>query len=94
MRLRLMGKWRRNLSKPRRWQKNHLIAKYGAICYLCGEMFKKSKDITIDHWIPLSKGGEDNVTNYRLACKICNKIKADMTPEQFREFQSGEIKYE
>lgn len=29
-----MGKWKRNLSLPRRWQRNHLISKYGAECYL------------------------------------------------------------
>ena len=31
-----MGKWRRNLSLPRRWQRNHLISKYGpGICGGC-----------------------------------------------------------
>jgi len=58
-----MGKWRRNLSSSRRWQKNHLVNKYGAICYICKGEFEKSKDITFDHWVPISKGGLDDLSN-------------------------------
>lgn len=89
-----MGKWRRNLSNRRRWQKNHLVNKYGATCIVCGQPFEKSKDITFDHWIPISKGGADDLDNYRLAHFKCNNLKANMTPEQFLEFQRGEIVYE
>lgn len=89
-----MGKWRRRLSLPRRWQRNHLIAKYGSTCYLCSEAFEGIKDITFDHWEPVSKGGKDELENYRLAHARCNHLKADLTPEQFTEFQKGTIKYE
>lgn len=89
-----MGKWRRVKSLPRRWQRNHLIAKYGSFCYLCGAKFDSMKDITFDHWEPLSKGGDDLLENYRLAHLSCNHTKADMTPEEFEQFQSGLIKYE
>ena len=89
-----MGKWRRAKSLPRRWQRNHLIAKYGSMCYLCDLPFETIKDITFDHWEPLSKGGEDSLENYRLAHFVCNQLKADMTPEQFQDFQNGLIKYE
>lgn len=83
-----MAKWRRNLSLPKRWQRNHLIKKYGNVCYLCEEPFEKMRDITFDHHIPLSKGGIDTLDNYRLAHLHCNQLKADMTPEEFEEFQS------
>jgi 5-methylcytosine-specific restriction endonuclease McrA len=82
------------LSLPRRWQRNHLIAKHGSVCYLCAKPFKKAKDITFDHWQPLSKGGADALENYRLAHDACNGLKADLTPEEFAEFQKGLIKYE
>lgn len=84
-----MSKWRRNRSLTRRWQRNHLVNKYGAVCYLCGEPFKSMKDITFDHHIPVSKGGIDLLENYRLAHLECNMLKADMTPEEFEEFQKG-----
>ncbi len=89
-----MGKWRRKLSLPRRWQRNHLIAKYGAVCYLCGKAIEKAKDITFDHWVPLSKGGIDDLENYRLAHADCNHLKADLTPEEFIAFQKGQIQWE
>lgn len=89
-----MSKWRRNLSLPRRWQRNHLVSKYGSVCYLCGEPIETAKDITFDHWEPLSKGGADTQDNYRLAHLDCNKLKGALTPEEFLEFQKGKIKWE
>ena len=89
-----MGKWKRVKSLPRRWQRNHLITKYGNQCYLCPESFEKMGDITFDHWQPLGKGGEDKLENYRLAHRQCNQLKADMTPEEFADFQEGKIHYE
>lgn len=84
-----MGKWKRNRSNKRRWERNHLINKYGAICALCGEKIEKMKDITIDHIIPISKGGDSTIENYQLAHLACNQTKADMTPEEFIIFQKG-----
>jgi len=84
-----MGKWKRNKSLKRRWQRSALIRKYGAVCYLCGLSFKSMKDITFDHWLPFSKGGLDEFENYRLAHLECNQEKKDMTPEEWEEFQKG-----
>lgn len=89
-----MSKWRRKVSLPRRWQRNHLIAKYGAVCYLCHKPFDKAKDITVDHWEPLSNGGRDVLENYRLAHYACNQLKGNMPPNQFLEFQEGRISWE
>jgi len=86
-----MSKWRRVKSLPRRWQRNHLIAKYGNVCYLCGKSIKSLKSITFDHWQPLSKGGADSLETYRLSHFECNQLKANLTPEQFSEFQAGNI---
>jgi 5-methylcytosine-specific restriction endonuclease McrA len=89
-----VGKWRRNLSLPRRWQRNHLISKYGAVCYLCQEPIAAAKDITFDHWLPLSKGGIDDLDNYRLAHLDCNQLKGNLEPDEFRAFQIGQIQWE
>lgn len=87
-------KWKRVKSLPRRWQRNHLIAKYGNRCYLCKKPIENMKQITFDHWQPVSKGGTDDIENYRLSHLNCNQIKADLTPEQFIEFQNGKISWE
>lgn len=47
------------------------------------------KDITFDHYIPLSRGGLDELENYRLAHFSCNQMKGNMTAEEFQEFQKG-----
>lgn len=88
-----MGKWRRSRSLPRRWQRNHLVTKYGAVCYLCDKPFASAKDITIDHWIALSKGGSDTLDNYRLAHDGCNQLKSNLLPNDFYDFQVGLIQY-
>lgn len=87
-------KWRRNKSLPRRWQRNQLVNRFGAICQICTEPFESAKDITIDHIMPLSKGGEDTFENYQLAHDQCNQLKADMTPEEFDDFQLGKVQYQ
>lgn len=84
-----MGKWKRNKSLTRRWQRNHLINKYGCVCHICNEPIIKMKEITFDHYIPTSKGGFDELDNYRLAHQKCNQLKDNMTPEQFEIFQKG-----
>lgn len=60
-------------------------------CHICGLSIASAKDITFDHLIPFSKGGFDELENYRLAHFECNQLKADMTPEEFEEFQKGGV---
>jgi len=84
-----MGKWKRAISLTKRWTRNQLINKYGAICFYCEEPFANMKEITLDHYLPLSKGGISELENYRLAHFRCNQAKNDMTPEEFTEFQNG-----
>lgn len=43
-------------------------------CGLCGHRIKK-KDLTVDHIIPLSRGGTHELTNLRLVHAKCNIIK-------------------
>lgn len=84
-----MGKWNRNKSKKRQWQKNHLINKYGNLCALCKIPFNSMKEITFDHIIPMSRGGIDELDNLQLVHLHCNHAKADMLPEEFEIFQKG-----
>lgn len=46
-------------------------------CQYCGT----HKDLTIDHVIPKSKGGNSSWSNLVTACKRCNSIKGDGKPE-------------
>ena len=47
-------------------------------CQYCGT----SRDLTLDHLIPRSKGGKSSWTNLVTACKRCNAKKGDNSPEK------------
>ena len=57
-----------------------LMSKQDGQCFYCaGPM----EPITWDHFIPSSRGGENNIDNGRLACHPCNTLKNDMLPRDF-----------
>jgi 5-methylcytosine-specific restriction endonuclease McrA len=45
-------------------------------CRYCPEILTL-KTATLDHLVPLSKGGTNDFYNFALACYRCNHIKAD-----------------
>ena len=47
-------------------------------CQYC----QSARDLTLDHVVPRSKGGKTHWTNLVTACRRCNTIKGDRTPEQ------------
>lgn len=80
-------KWHRKRSLGKRWNRNALINKNGNICGICGQPIPTMKDITIDHIIPKDLGGLDILDNFQLAHESCNKLKDNMSPEEFKQFQ-------
>jgi hypothetical protein len=54
------------------WQ--HLCADYGFKCLACGKTEPKIK-LSIDHIIPLSKGGWHRLNNLQPLCTRCNSNK-------------------
>jgi 5-methylcytosine-specific restriction endonuclease McrA len=62
-----------------------LITRDKGICGLCQKPVAK-RDATIDHIIPVSKGGEHSYRNTQLAHKSCNSRKGNrvLYPEQLR----------
>lgn len=53
-------------------QWHDLQAEYCWCCAYCGLPTKK---LTVDHVIPLSKGGSNDISNLKPACKSCNSRK-------------------
>jgi hypothetical protein len=41
---------------------------------------------TVDHVVPISRGGQARGSNCVLACMTCNNLKADMMPQEWRAF--------
>lgn len=50
-------------------------------CLYCGHKFKH-QELTREHIIPRSKGGQDRWENVVAACKRCNHNKGGRTPEE------------
>lgn len=53
--------------------------KLGNKCQLCGKTNEESK-LTIDHIIPVSKGGKNNINNLQPLCHSCNVHKSNKMP--------------
>jgi 5-methylcytosine-specific restriction endonuclease McrA len=58
------------------------FARLGNVCFYCGNSGK----LTIDHDVPLSRGGTDDIDNILPACKRCNCRKHDKTSSEFIEY--------
>ena len=50
-------------------------------CLYCGNQFRRS-ELTRDHVLPVSRGGTDKWENVVAACKRCNWVKDNHTPEE------------
>lgn len=68
--------------KERQFIKRQLINSKGAICALCGKPIEDMKECTIDHIIPVSKGGLTTLDNCQLAHQKCNLLKGNLTNEE------------
>ena len=51
------------------------------VCQYCGGRFPFA-ELTMDHVIPKSRGGDKSWTNIVACCKKCNNKKSNRTPEE------------
>lgn len=65
---------------PRKEKVQTIIDRDGPECFLCKEPFSKKQPMTLDHWIPRSAGGTDEISNLRIAHRKCNTLKSDLIP--------------
>lgn len=59
-----------------------LCKEYNNCCAYCG----KNEKLTVDHDIPLSRGGSNYITNIIPACRSCNCRKQALTADEFRSW--------
>ncbi len=53
-------------------------------CFYCGKNLKY-RQITLDHYIPKSKGGTKEVFNLVLSCRKCNRLKGNRIPRDYEK---------
>lgn len=63
--------WKRQLARGR--------------CYYCGKSFSP-RSLTMDHIVPLSRGGKSKKGNVVPACKDCNNKKKYMLPIEWEAY--------
>ena len=59
--------------------RKNILRRDGHRCQYCG---RADLSLTIDHVMPVSRGGEDTWENLVCACVDCNNRKGDRTPEE------------
>ncbi len=64
------------------WWKNRIAL--GA-CHYCAGTFA-AKELTLDHVVPLVRGGKTAKGNCVPACKACNSKKQDLLPSEWQEY--------
>jgi len=55
------------------------------ICYYCGGKFK-AMELTMDHLVPIVRGGRSVPGNLVPACKECNNKKKYLLPMEWEEY--------
>lgn len=64
-----------------------LCERQNSRCHYCKESItfyrKKITSLEIEHRIPISRGGDDHISNLVGACKPCNSLKRNMTDDEF-----------
>ncbi len=73
----------RELRKSQWWKRKCAEGK----CYFCGTQFKP-KDLTMDHIVPIIRGGKSTKGNVVPACKECNNKKKHMLPIEWEEYMT------
>ena len=64
-----------------RLSRQNIFLRDNHTCQYCYKQFSEKK-LTVDHVMPLSKGGRHEWTNVVTACAKCNNHKGDKSPEQ------------
>jgi len=74
----------RELRKSRWWQN-----KIGeACCYYCGKHTPPNQ-LSMDHVVPLARGGRSTKNNLVACCKECNNKKKTMLPQEWQDYMES-----
>ena len=71
----------RELRKSRWWQQKTAPGR----CYYCAKKVA-FRDLSMDHLVPLARGGRSTKNNLVPACKECNNRKKSMMPLEWEEY--------
>ncbi|MCK5162215.1 MAG: HNH endonuclease [Desulfobacula sp.] len=73
----------RKLRKSQWWKRKRSLG----ICHYCNNNFLP-KELTMDHIIPLARGGKTQKFNLVPCCKECNTKKKQLLPAEWEEYMA------
>ena len=73
----------RKLRKSQWWKRK----RSSGICHYCNNNFLP-KELTMDHIIPLARGGKTQKFNLVPCCKECNTKKKQLLPSEWEEYMA------
>ncbi len=71
----------RELRKTR-WWKNRVAQ---GVCHYCGKIFPP-EELTMDHIVPIARGGKSSRGNVAPACRECNSRKKYLLPIEWEDY--------
>ena len=74
-------------------QRSQVYSKTEGRCGICGK-FVPFDSFTVDHIIPIAKGGSNSLDNLQCSCLVCNRIKQDILPEDLMKKITEIISYQ
>jgi len=74
----------RDLRKSRWWANKIACCR----CSYCGAE-TPAKKLTMDHIVPIARGGQSSKGNITQCCKECNTKKKNMLPIEWQEYMDG-----
>jgi 5-methylcytosine-specific restriction endonuclease McrA len=69
------------------WWKRRLAK---GVCHYCGRL-TSPRELTMDHIVPLARGGKSIKGNVVTACKECNNKKKQLLPMEWEEYLAGVV---
>jgi len=66
-------------------KREKVYRKYKGKCAYCGANIEFRKEFEIDHLIPKSQGGTNDIDNLMPACERCNHLKYNYDIEEFKK---------
>lgn len=69
----------RKRKPPTAKQRLEILKRDGYRCVVCGAnpITSPGIDLEVDHYVPFSKGGDDDETNFQTLCRPCNRGKGN-----------------
>jgi len=68
--------------RKQNWWKNKIAQ---GLCHYCGQKFSP-KELTLDHIVPVGRGGRSSKGNCVPACKECNNQKKHLLPMEWQGY--------